>query len=137
MHRTMELLGSPIFSTIQLQPTELHVVFVVVILIIIIIIRQEVSIQHFSESRELEGTARYAGLLLKCQKVGTPKKSLLFKKSENFDNFFFFPKKINKNAIPLFLPIEEISLRPDLSSQPHFRIQGGVHCVSRTDGGGR
>ena len=100
MHRTMELLGSPIFSMIQLQPTELQVVFVVVVEIIIIIIiviidiiRQEVSIQHFSESRELEGTARYAGLLLKCQKVGTPKKSLLFKKSENFDNIFFSQKK--------------------------------------------
>ena len=31
----------------------------------------------------------------------------------------------NKNAILLVLPIEEISLRPELSSPPRFRIQGG------------
>ena len=30
-----------------------------------------------------------------------------------------------KNAIPLVLPIEEISLQPELSSLPRFRIQGG------------
>ena len=36
----------------------------------------------------------------------------------------FLPKK-KKNAIPLVLPIEEISLRPELSSPARFRIQGG------------
>ena len=30
-----------------------------------------------------------------------------------------------KNAIPLVWPIEEISLRPDLSTPPRFRFQGG------------
>ena len=30
-----------------------------------------------------------------------------------------------KNAILLVLPIEEISLQPELSSPPHFRTQGG------------
>ena len=30
-----------------------------------------------------------------------------------------------KNAILLVLPIEEISLRPELSSPARFRIQGG------------
>ena len=30
-----------------------------------------------------------------------------------------------KNAILLVLPIEEISLRPELSSPPRLRIQGG------------
>ena len=30
-----------------------------------------------------------------------------------------------KYTIPLVLPIEEISLRPELSSPPRFRIQGG------------
>ena len=29
-----------------------------------------------------------------------------------------------KNAILLFLPMEEIRLRPELSSPAHFRIQG-------------
>ena len=52
------------------------------------------------------------------------KKSLFFKKSENFENIFFCRKK-KKNAIPLVLPIEEISLRPELSSPARFRIQGG------------
>ena len=48
-----------------------------------------------------------------------------FKKSENFKNIFFFPAKLNKNYILLVLPIKEISLRPELSSPPRFRIQGG------------
>ena len=51
------------------------------------------------------------------------KKSLFFKKSEHFENIYFSAKK--KIAIPLVLPIEEISLRPELSSPPRFRIQGG------------
>ena len=36
---------------------------------------------------------------------------------------YFFHRK--KNAILLVLPIEEISLRPELSSPTRFRIQGG------------
>ena len=37
-----------------------------------------------------------------------------------------FRQKIKiKNAILLVLPIEEISLQPELSSPAHFRIQGG------------
>ena len=35
----------------------------------------------------------------------------------------FFRQKIN--VILLVLPIEEISLRPELSNPPPFRIQGG------------
>ena len=41
-------------------------------------------------------------------------------------------KKTGKNAILLVLPIEEISLRPELSSPPRFRIQGGY---PKRDGG--
>ena len=33
------------------------------------------------------------------------------------------PNKNKQNAIPLVLPIEEISLWPELSSPAHFRIQ--------------
>ena len=40
----------------------------------------------------------------------------------NFENIFFLPEK---NAILLVLPIEEISLRPELSSPACFIIQGG------------
>ena len=41
-----------------------------------------------------------------------------------------------KNAILLVLPIEEISLQPELSSPPCFRIQGGwSERDERTDGG--
>ena len=37
-------------------------------------------------------------------------------------------------AIPLVLPIEEISLRPELSSPPRFRIQGGSpECETQTN----
>ena len=59
--------------------------------------------------------------LKKSQKIS--KNHLFFKKSENLD--FFLPKKRKKKAIPLVLPNEEISLRPELSSSPRFRIQGG------------
>ena len=52
------------------------------------------------------------------------KKSLFFKKSENFENIFCSAKP-KKNAILLVLPIEDISLQPELSSPPRFRIQGG------------
>ena len=37
-----------------------------------------------------------------------------------------------KNAIPLVLPIEEISFQPELSSPPRFRIQGGRGPLSVT-----
>ena len=50
------------------------------------------------------------------------KKSLFSKKSENFEIFSFAKRK--KNAILLVLPIREISLQPELSSPPRFRIQG-------------
>ena len=53
-------------------------------------------------NQKLEGTACYAGLLLAL---------------------FFFCKK---NIFFLVLPFEEISIRPELSSPPCFRIQGGV-----------
>ena len=33
--------------------------------------------------------------------------------------------KEKKNAILLVLPIEDISLQPELYSPPHLRIQGG------------
>ena len=72
------------------------------------------------------------------------KKSKNLKKSQKitfFLNNFFFEKKYKlpekKNAIPLVLPIEEISLRPELSSPPRFRIQGPPLSVTheRTDEG--
>ena len=44
-----------------------------------------------------------------------------------------FAEEKKKNAISLVLPIEEISLRPDLSSSARFRIQGGY---PELDGGG-
>ena len=58
------------------------------------------------------------------------KKSLLFKKSENFENIFFFRQK---NAILLVLPIKEISLPPELASPARFKIQGGYpeHDIHR------
>ena len=68
-------------------------------------------------------------MVKKIQKSGkiskNLKKSHFFKKSENFENIFFLPKKKKKYAIILVLPIEEISLRPELSTPPRFRIQGG------------
>ena len=41
--------------------------------------------------------------------------------------FFFFLHKIN--AFFLVLPIEEISLQPELSGPARFRIQGGALSV--------
>ena len=38
---------------------------------------------------------------------------------------YSFTEEKEKNAIILVLPIEEISLRPELSSPARFRIQGG------------
>ena len=48
-----------------------------------------------------------------------PQKKLNLKKKK------MFKKEKEKNAILLVLPNEEISLRPELSSPAHFRIQGG------------
>ena len=68
----------------------------------------------------LEGAARYAGLLLanKIWKMSNVKKSqkisknhLSFQKSRHFEKHVFVAKK---------------SLRPELSSPAHFRIQGGL-----------
>ena len=62
-----------------------------------------------------------------------PQKSItnpfFFKKlSDNLENIFFR----QKNYILLVLPIEEISLRPELSTPPRFRIQGGQpECDTR------
>ena len=49
-------------------------------------------------------------------------------------------QKKKKNAFPLVLTIEEISLRPELSSPASFRFQGGYperdgRTNGRTDGG--
>ena len=48
-------------------------------------------------------------------------------------------KKKEKNKILLVLPFEEISLQPELSSPPLFRIQGGYpeHDGRRTKDGGK
>ena len=61
------------------------------------------------------------------------KNSKIVRKSENLEKSqkitFFLNcrrKKEEKNAILLGLPIEEISLRPELSSPARFRFQGGV-----------
>ena len=48
------------------------------------------------------------------------------KKSENFDNVTFFVEKKRKKCNSLSFAIKEINLRPELSSPPRFRIQGGV-----------
>ena len=50
------------------------------------------------------------------------KKSPFFKKSEIFENIFFVDEK---KAILSVSPFGEISLRPELSSPPRLRIQGG------------
>ena len=64
---------------------------------------------QFNQSSPVEPNPRK-----KSQKI------TFFKKSENFN------KKIaENNSVLLVLPIEEISLRPELSSPAHFRIQGG------------
>ena len=74
----------------------------------------------------------------------------MVKKSENLkksQKIPFFPKKKSNwrkknfakksrkiNAIPLVLPIEEVSLWPELSSPDPFRFQGG--SPERDEGGG-
>ena len=68
------------------------------------------------------------------------------KNLKNFQKITFFLKKIwklwekkislpRKNAILLVLPIENISLQPELSSPANFRIQGG--SPERDTGAGR
>ena len=51
------------------------------------------------------------------------KNRYFFNKIENFENIFF---PWRKNMLFLVLPIEEISLWPELSIPPRFRIQGGT-----------
>ena len=57
-------------------------------------------------------------------------KKLKFSKSNMFSinlkrvKILFFAKKIS--AVILFLPFWEISLQPELSKPPSFRIQGGL-----------
>ena len=48
------------------------------------------------------------------------KKPIFFQQKKSFKK-----KSLKKNAISLVLPIEEISLWPELSSPARFRIQGG------------
>ena len=63
---------------------------------------------------------------------------IIQKKSQKND----LKKNLYKISILVFLPnkrsllflLREISIQPELSSQPRFRIQGGT--VSVTDGGG-
>ena len=46
--------------------------------------------------------------------------------AELFEYFIFLLKKEEeKNATLLVLPFEEISILPELSSPPRFRLQGG------------
>ena len=57
--------------------------------------------------------------------LNSKKKMFFFlQKIWTFKNIFFCKnkKKIRKNAIPLVLPFEEISCRPQLSSPPHFEL---------------
>ena len=57
----------------------------------------------------------------KNQKKSTKKfKNPFFLNLKTLKIFFF----ARKNAILLVLPIEQISLRPEFSSPPRFRIQG-------------
>ena len=56
---------------------------------------------------------KHSKIFLKIQKIS-------FKKNANFLNIFF----AQKNAIFLVLSIKEISLWPELSKPPLFRIQG-------------
>ena len=69
---------------------------------------------------------------------------VVLKKSENLGKSqkitFFQQKKKQKkeeeeDAIILVSPIEEISLRPELSSPAHFRIQGGSRERHRAGAG--
>ena len=81
--------------------------------------------------------------LKKSQKI--QKNHFFSQKISKFRNYFVSRRKKEKkmNAIILVLPNEEISLRPELSSPPRFRIQGGYperytrtheHTNTRTHG---
>ena len=74
--------------------------------------------------------------LKKSRKIS---KNHFFSKNLKILKIFFFRRKKNKkNAIILVLPNEEIILRPELSSPPRFRIQGGYpERYGRTKDGGR
>ena len=80
-------------------------------------------------------------MVKKIQKSGIfskIQKNHFFSKNLKILKIFFFRRKIKKNAIPLVLLIEEISLRPELSSPPRFRIQGGYpERYGRTNEAGR
>ena len=52
----------------------------------------------------------------------------MLKKCKHFKNIYFCQqKKEDKKAILLVLKIEEISIRPELSSPPRIRIQNPEH----------
>ena len=53
------------------------------------------------------------------------KKKVFQNWSKNLKIWKNLKNHFKKKAIPLVLPIEEISLQPDLSRPPRFRIQGG------------
>ena len=53
------------------------------------------------------------------------KKSQNLKKSLFFNQQFLKKKIAKKKCYPLVLPNEVISLRPELSSSPRFKTQGG------------
>ena len=79
-------------------------------------------------SSNLRNFERNQKKLKNPKKIKKISKNPKFQKSpknpkKNVLRFFFLPKK--KNAFPLVLPIEEISLPPELSSPLRFRIQGG------------
>ena len=61
------------------------------------------------------------------------KKKLERSKTQNLNSFSFYIFLWPNNAFIIVSPFEEISLRPELSSPPNFRIQGGVVWAWRTD----
>ena len=63
-------------------------------------------------------------MVKKSRNMKKSEKITFFKQSENFEEKKNILQK-EKNAILLVKPIEEISLRPELSTPPRFRIQGG------------
>ena len=73
---------------------------------------------------------------LKNQKISKefikPQKSLFFFLIKNRKCLKEEKKLLKKNPILLVLPFEEISIWPELSSPPYFRIQGGGGTLSVT-----
>ena len=63
-------------------------------------------------------------MVKKSENLEKSQKITFFQKIWKFWKYFLFAEK-EKNAILLVLPIEDISLWPELSSPSHFRIQGG------------